>query len=145
MYAHPQTTTDREKRTARRRSRRGGFTMLELLVSAILLIALISIVVPLTVRAGRIWQDARNYRLAVNELSNQLEDLTLLSDQDRQQALENWKPSPELLDVLPEAKLTGETIDDSDGKRVKLTLAWQRAVGTQPLSMIAWVHPENQQ
>lgn len=119
--------------------------MLELLVSAILLIALISIVVPLTVRAGRIWQDARSYRLAVNELSNQLEDLTLLSDQDRQQALENWKPSSELLDVLPEAKLTGETIDDSDGKRVKLTLTWQRAVGTQPLSMIAWVHPENQQ
>lgn len=145
MYALPQSTSDREKRAARRRMRRGGFTMLELLVSAILLIALISIVVPLTVRAGRLWQDARSYRLAVNELSNQLEDLTLLSDQDRQQALENWKPNPELLDVLPEAKLTGETIDDSDGKRVKLTLAWQRAVGTQPLTMIAWVHPENQQ
>lgn len=125
-----------------RRHRRDGFTLLELLVSATLLIALISIVVPLTVRANRVWQDARCYRMAVHELSNQLEDLTLMDDEARQQALSNWQPDSGLLHALPDVKLTGETIADGDGKRIKVSLAWRRPYGAAaPLSMMGWVHP----
>lgn len=132
----------RKRRWSRRLSRRSGFTLLELLVSATLLIALISVVTPLTVRAGRMWQDARGYRLAANELSNQLEDMTLLSDQERQQALDNWTPSEELLRALPEARITGEVIDDANGKRLRLSLGWRRSASSPPLTMVGWIHPE---
>ena len=116
--------------------------MVELLVSATLLITLVSIVVPLSVRAGRLWQEARSYRLAVNELSNQLEDLTLLGDQEREQALAKWQPVEGLLLALPDARLTGEVLDDEDGKRLRLSLEWRRSVGSPPLCMIGWIHPE---
>ena len=125
-----------------RRQRRSAFTLLELLVAATLLIALISFVLPLAFRASRLWQEARSYRLAVHELSNQLEDLTLLGDEERKQALSNWKPNEALLQVLPEASITGEVIDDADGKRLRLSLQWQRPYGTQPLTMVGWIHPE---
>lgn len=128
----------------RQRRRRSGLTLLELIVSATLFIGLISIAIPLTVRATRLWQDARCYRLAINELSNQLEDLTVLGDQERQQLLSDWKPSDELLHTLPAAKLTGETIDDADGKRLKLSLSWRRGLDAQPVTMVGWLHPERQ-
>ncbi len=118
--------------------------MLECLVSATLLIAMISVVVPLTVRANRIWQDARCYRLAVNELSNQLEELTLLGDEARAQALKNWKADDQLLQVLPEAQLSGETIDDAQGKRVRVSITWRRAGPALPITMMAWVQAERQ-
>ncbi len=54
----------RRRSLAKRRSRR-GFTMLELIVSATLFIALVSIVVPLGVRVGRLRQEARAYQLAL--------------------------------------------------------------------------------
>ncbi len=126
------------------RSRRSGLTVVELLVSATLLIALISVVVPLSVRVGRLWQEARTYRLALNELNNQLEDLTVLSDSARTQALADWKPDESLSIALPDARLTGEVLDDEDGKRLRLSLDWRRPVQSQPLSLVGWIHPQDQ-
>ena len=128
---------------ARRRSnlRRQGATVLELLVAAVLLIALISIVAPLTVRAGRLWQESRTYRLAINELANELDRLSLLDDQARSAALSNWQLSPALAHALPDAKLTGETLDDEHGKRLKLSINWKRIGDPAPLTLIGWIVP----
>ncbi len=125
-----------------RARRRAGLAMVELLVSATLLIALISIVVPLAYRSSRLWQEARSYRLAVNELHNQLEDLTVMNDVEREQALKALKPDEQLQKALPGAHLSGEVIDDSDGKRLKLSLQWQRTGDAPPIVLIGWIQPK---
>lgn len=141
-FDRPPIATGPRRRNLRRRARRRGLTIAELLISATLLIALVSVIVPLSVRVGRLWQESRTYRLALNELTNQLEDLTLLGDQERQLALANWKPDEQLSHALPDARLTGEVLDDEDGKRLRLSLDWRRQVESQPLSLIGWIHSQ---
>ena len=125
-----------------RRRQRPGFTIMELIVSASLLITLISIVIPLAMRATRIRQEGRAYQLAVDELNNQLEIMTVGTDEQRQAALTNWKPSEALLQVLPDAQLTGEVLEDTDGKRLRLSLNWKKDVNGPPLIMVGWIHPQ---
>jgi hypothetical protein len=123
---------------ARCTSRR-GLTATELIVAATLLVGVISLIAPLTVRIGRIWQDARQFRLATNELSNQLELLTGQSTEQRNVSLLELQPSPELHEALPGARLTGETIGDEDGLRIALTIEWDRAPGSKTLTLVGWV------
>lgn len=121
--------------------RRAGSTVTELLVAAVLLIGLISVVTPLAVRSGRLWQESRSYQLAINELANEMELLTALDDATRASTLAQWQPSQELLEVLPGARLTGESLDDADGRRLKLTLHWNRPNDAQPLTLVGWLGP----
>ena len=57
---------------------RGGFTMTEVTVAATLLVAVVAVVTPLAVRSGQVRQDTRRHLIACEELSNQLERLTIL-------------------------------------------------------------------
>ena len=54
---------------------RRGFSMFDLFVAFTLLVAAMSMVAPLVVRHGQLLKSQRNYRLALDELSNQLERL----------------------------------------------------------------------
>ena len=84
--------------TRRRRARIGrrGYTMTDLVVAATLLVGIMSFVAPLAVRSGRLWQDSRHYRLALDELSNQLERLTSLDEGERDAALAELSVSPQV-------------------------------------------------
>ncbi len=89
-------------------SKRRGSTLVELIVAAGLLIALMSILSPLSTRLGRLWHQSRHYQLALDEVNNQLEQLTTLSPEERDTKLQQLQVSESLSNVFPEAKLSAE-------------------------------------
>lgn len=119
--------------------KRNGVTTTELVVAATLLVSVISLITPLTVRMGRIWQDARQIRLALGELSNQMERLTSMNAGQRETAIASLSPSIEIRHALPEARLHVQTIQDEDGTRLVISLQWKRAQPSNPISLEGWV------
>ncbi|MGI9470046.1 MAG: pilus assembly FimT family protein [Rubripirellula sp.] len=123
--------------------RRNGFTLTELMVASLLLVSLMTIVAPLTIRSTQLWRDTRHQQLALDELSNQIEYLSTLSDADREQGIAALEPSPEFLTALPTAELHGRTETDKDGQKLVLEMKWNRRPG-QPrtVSLIEWLSPD---
>lgn len=130
----------RLKIDSRKRHRRcRGAIITELVVAATLLVTAISILGALAVRTGRLWQDTRHYQLATQELVNQLERLTALDDESREATLAELIVTPAVGESLPGATLTASEISDADGKRILLTIQWDRPSRTKGLSMVGWV------
>jgi len=125
----------------RSRLLRRGFMTTEVVVAASLLITITSVVVPLAMQSKQLWQDSGRYRLALGELSNQLERLTGLEEADRETALAGLSVSPEVSRRLPNAELRGKTIEDRDGKRIVLQIDWDRPGPAEPLTLTAWTGP----
>ncbi|QDT00792.1 type IV pilus modification PilV family protein [Adhaeretor mobilis] len=120
---------------------RAGFTLTELLVAATLLVVALSVVGSLTVRTGRLWQDSRHYRLALDELSNQLDRLTTLDQANLATAIQEIKPSEQIEAALPNPKLSVELLSDEYGTRLLMQLAWDRLGKSSPVSLVGWVDP----
>ena len=118
---------------------RRGLTLTEVVVAATLVVSMIGLVVPLTVRIGRVWQSTRQYRLAFNELANQMELLTSLGVSRCDAALANLKPSANTAESLPDARLEGELVRDQDGTRLILSLDWDRGSKSVPLTLVGWL------
>ena len=118
---------------------RGGVTTAEVLVAATLLLGMIGVVVPTTVRAGKIWHDTRQYQLATNELSNQFEMLSSLSPDELSETLKQLKVAEHLEARLPNASLTGALQQDADGYRLTLEINWDRGANAQPLRLTGWL------
>lgn len=118
---------------------RRGTSLIELLVAATLLLSGITVVTQLTVAAGRMWQQTRHERLAMEELSNQLEYLIALEPDQRATALQALAPSPLAVEVLPEVNLTADAIADQDGSRLELSLVWGGR--PKPITLVGWIGP----
>ena len=118
---------------------RQGIITFELLVSAGLIVCMIGVLAPLTVRTSRMINDGRQVRMAVSELSNQIDFLTRFERERLLEELETLNPSEEVRQALPNAKLAGEVKSDSDGSRLILTIDWDRPVKGNPLSLVAWI------
>ena len=125
-------------------ARRGGFTLTELIVAATLLVAAMSVVGSLTVRSGRLWQDSRHYRLAIDEVTNHLERLTTLDEDDRVAAIDDLVPSEQIQHTLPNPVLTSELLSDEYGTRLVLSLTWDRPGKSTPVTLVGWVDPSPQ-
>lgn len=124
--------------------RRSGVTMVEFVVSAMLLMTVMTFVTTLSFSIGLVWKDIGHHRVATNELTNQLEVLTRVPRGDVQQALDSLAPSPQCRRTLKEAKISGELIADSLGTRVVLQIDWKRRNPGEPIQLVGWVHqPES--
>ena len=117
---------------------RRGVMMTELIVAAILMIAILSFLVPLALHTGRLWNDTQHYRRAIEELTNQLERLTTLDAESLDASLGELQPSAEIQSALPNPRLTGERIADEHGTRVRLEIVWDRVGNPMPVSLSAW-------
>lgn len=120
---------------------RCAFTITELVVAATLLVTAMSVVVPLAVRTGRLWQDSRHNRLAMEELSNQLDWLTSLDATERTVAIDEIGPSRQISSALPNPELSVETLTDENGTRLILSLAWDHIGPRAPISLVGWIDP----
>ena len=120
---------------------RCGYAMTEIVVAATLLIAVMSFVAPLAVRSGRLWQDSRHYCLALDELSNHLEQLTRLDEAELTATLSDLKPSRQVSRRLPNPVLEADILDDHDGRRLALHLQWDRVGPARPVTLVAWLDP----
>ena len=120
-----------------------GATSLEVLVAFTLLTSIMSFTVPLIVRHGRLLTSHNHYRLALDELSNQLDRLTALPNADRMEALEDLAPSPFAAARLPGVELRYEIEPLDIGQRLTLFVTWDEPQRRQaPVTMAAWVHPD---
>jgi len=124
-----------------RQPHRPGFTVTEMLVSALLLISVMSLVGPLAVGSDRLWQDARHGRFALEELSSQLDRLTGLSGDQLQAALAALAPSEYAREALPKPQLSGRIVHDQDGRRLVLQLTWQRPAAPGHCTLVGWLDP----
>jgi hypothetical protein len=120
-----------------------GTSLLETLVSLTLLTTTMSVFVPMVVRHARLLTAEREYRLALDELSNQLERLTALPPADLPAEMGRLSPSEYAAAHLHGVKLTGELLPAEFGQRLTLRIVWdepQRSAA--PLSLAAWILPQ---
>ena len=130
------------RRRAGRISRRGT-TAFEVIVSFSLLSSVLAFATPLVVRHTRLLASQRHYRLALDELSNQLERLSALAADERAAALEKIGPSDFAAEHLPGAELRGELAESDFGQRVTLRLTWDEPQRSgAPLGLTAWMSSE---
>lgn len=120
---------------------RTGAMMPDLIVAAILTMALIGTLTTCTIRSGRLMTQTRHQQLALDELSNQLERLLSLNENDRRKAMSDLMPSDEIASALPEASLAAETMDDQQGTRIVLSLDWNHGVPSTPMRLVGWTQP----
>lgn len=120
---------------------RRGTTLIETLVAFSLLVTVLGVVAPLTVRHTRLLSEGRAYRYAVDELSNQLASLTTMSVSDLTQAIADL-PSQELAGPLAGAELTGQLDAIDVGQRITLSLEWPRTDRKRPtVTLVGWAIP----
>jgi hypothetical protein len=132
------------KITSRRVFRdRRATTMLEVLVSFTLLISVLGVSAPLIVRQGRLMSGQRQYRMALDEATNQLERLSSLSETQCRKELDSLKPSELIAQRLPRVKLHGKLEAADIGQRLTLQLTWgDRPHAGTSITMAAWILPQ---
>ncbi len=125
------------------RNRARGFTNIEVIVSASLLLVAIGALSSMVPRLGNVWKASRNDQLATHELANQLETLTAMTESQLSQALENLQVSADLTNCLQGAVLSHQLLDDENGRRIVLSIDWDRVADAKPISMVAWLPKNN--
>jgi len=130
------------KRSSPQRPARRGTSALEVLVAFTLLSTVLALSTPLVVAHGRLLKAQRDFRLALDELSNQLDRLTALPETDLPKALDELVPSPLTVSRLPGATLRGQLADAELGKRLTLEIWWDEPNRkAAPVQLAAWVRP----
>jgi ribosomal protein L11 methylase PrmA len=114
----------------------------EMLVAFTLLTTALSISLPLVIRHGRLLESCRHYRLALDELSNQLDRITALPATDASSAVAHLSPSKFIADKLSGAKLSGQLQPVDFGERLTLHLSWEETPEhPTTVSLAAWILP----
>ena len=121
---------------------RRGTSLTELIVACTLLGSMMLLVAPIAVRVGRCRQDQRHARVAMDELSNQLDRLTQLPADTLKQAITELQPSDFARNHLREAELQAELRPSENGQQLTLSLAWNRLGSrrAKPATLSTWVY-----
>lgn len=117
-----------------------GLSLIEVIVAFTLLTSVMTLSLPLVVRHGRLLSAQRDYRIALDEVSNQLERITALEPNKVPSALEQLTISSAVAEKLPAATLKGELTPADIGGRVTMRLTWAGVHGPA-VTMSAWVFP----
>ena len=112
---------------------------MEILAATVILCATVTVVTNLLFKCGMVWRDVSQHRVAIHELSAQLEELTLMEADSVAEKIGQLKPSAICAERLPEAKLTGSLVEDSLGVRIELSINWKRAVESKPMVLCGWL------
>ncbi len=126
-----------------KRKRARGSANIEVLVAASLVLAVIGVLSTMVPRLGNVWKASRNNQLATHELANQLELLTAIPESQLSHALENLQVSSDLKDALHDVVLRHQLLDDANGRRIVLSIDWERIVDAKPITMVAWLPTQN--
>jgi hypothetical protein len=139
------TGTKPRIRSSAPRHARSGVSTLDALVAFVLLTTTISVAAPLVVRHGRLMKSQRDYRLALDELSNQMDRLTALPAAQLPAAIQQLEPSTFLAERVPGGQLTGELQPAEVGTRLVLKISWKDSHSARaPVSLAAWIIPPPQ-
>lgn len=123
-------------------SQRDGFTAIELVVSASMLVVAMAFVTTLAFRIDQTWKEIAYQRIAMNELSNHLDQLTQLPTDQIDEAIQTIEPSAEVQRTLANPQLTGQRIKDDIGDRILLKLDWKHPFPGRGVELVGWVAQE---
>jgi hypothetical protein len=127
----------------KRSDTRRGASSIEMFVALALVTSVLSLSAPLVVRHGRMLIAHRHYRVALDELTNQLERLTALPAAEVPTAVEQITPSPFASARLHAPKLQARIDSVEIGQRVTLTITWDEPQRRNaPVSLAAWIVAE---
>ena len=136
----PMTKSETSSQTKLRR--KCGTTLVEVLVSFSLLATMVTLLTTTAVHHSRLRQTLRHERLAMDELSNQLELLSVLPDAEFSAAVAQLQPSDVVRASLPGVELKADIVELDDGTRMTLQIAWDSfGRRTNPLRLTAWRFP----
>jgi hypothetical protein len=120
---------------------RPGLSAVEVFVALTLLAAGLSLSAQLVVRHQRLLVQERHYRLALDELSNQLERLSALPPNELPSAIADLRPSEVVTQHLLGAALEGDLRSADMGQRLTLSITWlARDQTAAPLSLSTWLY-----
>lgn len=123
-----------------RLARRAGAMITELAVAAVVLTGAMAALTPLLVQQARLVAIARHERLALEELSNQLDRLTQLTATDLADELPRLRPEPAVANTLGGPRLDGELIEDEAGQRIVLCIRWSEGAHRErQRTLTAWL------
>jgi hypothetical protein len=114
-----------------RKLARRGVTKIDVLVSTMLLMAVMSVTATMFHNINLIWKDIRHHRIAAGELANQLDVLTRVDVAEIETAIKELKPSVICSDALPKSTLSAKVVKDAIGNRVDLELQWRARSDTR--------------
>ena len=89
---------------------------MEMLVAFTLLTSVLALSAPLVVRHGRVLVTARHYRLALEELSNQMERLTALAGRNPEMAILVVSLVPLAMGYVTALEMHSRTVEDVPSK-----------------------------
>ena len=121
---------------------RSGISMAELVASAAVLTLLMSMVTGMCYRISTIWKDVGHHRVALVELSNQLDRLTTMEVEQAREELESIAATSTCSRTLRDPKLKGELVETDLGTQVNLELNWTRVNPGTPVRFSGWIVKE---
>jgi hypothetical protein len=108
-----------------------------------LLTSVLAFSTPLIVRHQRLVTAQREYRLALDEATNQLDRLSILPREELSAAVGRLQLSDFVAERLPGAKLHGELQAADIGQCVTVSISWGDEHRTAaPITLAAWFFPE---
>ena len=128
------------------RKRQHGVTITELIVACTLLSSLMAVVVPSFIRIGQLNRSMRHHRVAMDELSNQLDNLQRLSLGAVESTIDDLTPSKFARQSLSDLQLAGQLSPSELGHRISLTAEWGTVGGQhRSLRLCTWVFREDEE
>lgn len=130
---------------------RRGFTLIEMMVSGVLLTTVFMIVVPSIYWVHREQKQSEQRQVALVEVENLMERTAALPFPEMTQAtVDKFALSESALQQLPDADLKiriQETKDLPLMKKIQIQLGWrdQRGLIQQPVRLTSWVSPKGKQ
>ncbi|MEL6110129.1 MAG: hypothetical protein AAFU85_29295, partial [Planctomycetota bacterium] len=80
-------------------------------------------------------------QLATDELNGQMDRLLMLPSAERDEAIDSLKVSSSVAAILDGATLDAALFSDTDGKRIELSMDWDRVGDPPPITLTAWIAP----
>ena len=122
---------------------RNGISSFEFLVAFSVMATVMTFATSLTVHVSRVWRDIELERLAVCELSNQLEVLTQLSGDALVESVKQITPSDFCRRGLDDPRISADLEMDKLGQRIDLELVFNRVPSEKSVRLSGWAIETN--
>ena len=128
-----------------KRNVRRGISLIELVAAAAATAIVMTLVTTLCFRISLVWQDVGHHRVAIAELSNQLDRLTTMDIQQAENAMESLEPSDHCKRTLRSPQLSGKLVQTEIGTQINLQLNWKRRHPGKAVELAGWITGYEQQ
>jgi Tfp pilus assembly protein PilV len=129
--------------TNRKRNSRLGLLQAEVLVAASLLSTVIGLLTCIGYQVQRVAKDTQQYQVALHELANQMDRLTILPIDSLSEQLKDLRVSEPTARSLNKANLASQVVADANGTRLVLALQWERIGQPQPVQLVGWIDTDS--